>query len=165
MTYYFECITNYDRESLRAFAKYHYRHVAPAAPIFLLCLGVLFLVPGFLGIWGIWDISRGCGILRIAMGAVFLALGVNLFRGRFAASVQEEENRIRFFDDRVEYAGRQQQGYYTYDQVLRLGENNEYFFLYVGKNRALLVDKAGMTLGEPERLRQFLCQKVLPRVG
>ena len=110
------------------------------------------------------------GLTMTVAGAVLLVFGVNLLLGRFAAGVREsQDNRIRFFDDRVEYAGRQEQGFappsktarlqgrqtahpapdYTYSQVLRLGESREYFFLYVAKNRALVVEKARMSLGTP----------------
>lgn len=60
----------------------------------------------------------------------------------------------------MEYAGRQEQGFYTYSQVLRLGESREYFFLYVAKNRALVVEKARMSLGTPDQLRLFLQEKL-----
>ena len=143
MTYYFECVTSYNKESLRAFTRYHYRHVVPGLPILLL-----------------WLFQEG-GLTMTVAGAVLLVFGVNLLLGRFAAGVREsQDNRIRFFDDRVEYAGRQEQGFYTYSQVLRLGESREYFFLYVAKNRALVVEKARMSLGTPDQLRLFLQEKL-----
>lgn len=156
MTYYFEAVTTYDKRSLREFTKYHYRHVAPALPVLLLLLGAAALPLG---------IFQKGGLTMAVAGAVLLVFGANLLLGRFSAGAQDaQENRIRFFDDRVEYAGRQEQGYYTYSQVIRLRENSKYFFLYVAKNRALLVEKARMTLGSPEQLRLFLREK-LPQCG
>lgn len=160
-TYWFEAITHYDRNSYKEFAKYHYRHVAPGTPSFLLVVGVMTLCWGFLRLftapddWSFWPFMAG---------AVLLAIGRNLLMGRFGSNVKDpQDNRIRFFDGRVEYAGRQEQGFYTYDQVVRLRENQRYFFLYVAKNRAMMVDKAGMTLGAPDQLRAFLAQKTRPR--
>lgn len=152
MTYYFECVTRYDKRSLREFTKYHYRHVAPALPILLLFLGAAVFLLG---------LFQKDNLTMAVAGAVLLVFGVNLLLGRFSAGIREaQDNRIRFFDDRVEYTGRQEQGYYTYSQVIRLRENNEYFFLYVAKNRALLVEKARMTLGSPDQLRLFLQEKL-----
>ena len=89
-----------------------------------------------------------------------MAFGVNQLLGRFGGNVKETvENRMRFFDDRVEYAGQQTQGYYTYDQITCVGEDREYFYIYVQSNQALVVQKAGMTLGTPEQLEQFLDRK------
>ena len=152
MTYYFECVTSYNKESLRAFTRYHYRHVVLGLPILLLFLGAVFFLLG---------LFQEGGLSMTVAGAVLLVFGVNLLLGRFAAGVREsQDNRIRFFDDRVEYAGRQEQGFYTYSQVLRLGESREYFFLYVAKNRALVVEKARMSLGTPDQLRLFLQEKL-----
>jgi len=161
-TYYFEAITRYDKESYREYARYHYRHVAPGLPTLFTVLGGMLVPLGFLGICGLIEIN---GFLPLLVGTVFLAVGVNLFLGRFAAAnvPEPKENRTRFFDDRVEYAGQQEQGFYYYHQVVRLRENGEYFFLYVAKNRAMMVRKSGMTLGTPEQLRGFLHEKVRPQ--
>ena len=160
-TYWFEAITRYDEETYKEFAKYHYRHVAPGLPFFLTVVGTMAFSWGIIQLflepdsWSVWP---------CIVGAVFLAIGVNQLLGRFGSNVKDpQDNRIRFFDGRVEYAGRQEQGVYRYDQVVRIRENQRYFFLYVAKNRAIMVDKAGMTLGTPDQLRGFLAQKTRPQ--
>ena len=93
MTYYFECVTSYNKESLRAFTRYHYRHVVLGLPILLLFLGAVFFLLG---------LFQEGGLTMTVAGAVLLVFGVNLLLGRFAAGVREsQDNRIRFFDDRV----------------------------------------------------------------
>lgn len=154
MTYYFEAITTYDQRTLREFGRYHYRHVRPGGPILLLLLGVLALLLGILQ----------SDLVPMVTGAFAFAIAVSLLMGRFVGRVrQDQTRRIRFFDDRVEYAGEQDQGFYRYDQIIRLRENQGYFFLYVAKNRAILLDKSRMSLGTPDQLRLFLQQKVRPQ--
>ena len=161
-TYWFEGITRYDKSTYQEFAKYHYRHVAPGLPIFLTAAGTMALCWGLIQIflepdsWSVWPCIAG---------AVLLAFGVNQLLGRFAAaSIKEaKENRIRFFEDRVEYAWQQEQGFYYYHQIVRFRENQGYFFLYLSNNRAMMISKAGMTLGTPDQLRGFLHQKISPQ--
>ena len=86
-----------------------------------------------------------------------------LFRSQ--VNGQPLQNRLRFFEDRVEYAGPQSQGFYRYDQVTRVGEDPWYFFLYVSGNQALIIPKNGFTAGDPESFRQLLLAKFPPRQG
>ena len=87
MTYYFECVTSYNKESLRAFTRYHYRHVVLGLPILLLFLGAVFFLLG---------LFQEGGLTMTVAGAVLLVFGVNLLLGRFAAGVREsQDNRIR----------------------------------------------------------------------
>ena len=79
MTYYFECVTSYNKESLRAFTRYHYRHVVPGLPILLLFLGAVFFLLG---------LFQEGGLTMMVAGAVLLTFGVNLLLGRFAAGVR-----------------------------------------------------------------------------
>ncbi len=161
-TYYFESITCYNKDTYREFAKYHYRHVAPGQPIFLIVAGVMALSWGFIQLF---TEPEGWSFWPSLVGIVLLAFGVNQLLGRFGGNVKETvENRMRFFDDRVEYAGQQTQGFYYYGQIERFRENGEYFFLYVAKNRAMMVDKRRMTLGTADQLRGFLYQKITPQV-
>lgn len=164
-TYYFESISRYDKDTFKEFSKYHYRHVTPGGPGFLVVVGTMLTSLGFLGIMGAIDLNDLNDFWPLVVGIVFLAIGVNMFLGRFAAANIKEvkENRIRFFDDRIEYAGQQEQGFYYYNQIVRLRENQGYFFLYVAKNRAMMISKSGMTLGSPDQLRGFLYQKVTPQ--
>lgn len=155
MTYYLEGITTYDQRTLREFGKYHYRHVQPGAAVSLLLLGVLLFVAGLV---------QDGDLTLMVIGACALAIAVNLLLGRFVGRVKQgQARRIRFFDDRIEYAGEQDQGFYRYGQIIRLRENREYFFLYVAKNRAIILAKNGMTLGTPDQLRLFLQGKVRPQ--
>ena len=161
-TYYFEAVTRYDKDAYREFSKFHYRHVTPGLPIFLTVAGTMAASWGFIQLftspedWPWWP---------FIVGIVFLTFGVNQLLGRFgSAGIKDvKENRIRFFDDRIEYAGRQEQGFYYYNQIVRFRENAGYFFLYVAKNRAMMVSKAGMTLGTADQLRGFLHQKITPQ--
>ena len=162
--YHFEAVTLYDRETLRAFARAHYRGQHPVALVLLLVVGVV-LVLSALG-----SLVVGNGSLfawGLGMGAAFLWIDAMLFTGRVPARAAGLENRVayryRFHWDRVEYAGRQNQGFYFYDQFIRVVENRDYFFLYVAKNQALVIRKDGFTLGSPWQARQFFIQKVGPR--
>lgn len=162
--YHFEAVTPYHQETLRAFARAHYRGQHPAALVLLLVVGVV-LVLSALG-----SLAAGNGSLfawSLGIGAAFLWIDAMLFTGRVPSRTAGPESRMvcryRFYWDRVEYASRQSQGFYFYDQFLRVVENREYFFLYVARNQALVIRKDGFTLGDPWRARQFLIQKVGPR--
>lgn len=166
-TYYFECITAYDKEAVRHYTIYHYRHVDPRYPAGCIIFGILFLG---LTMWQFWE---GGGFLRFLFlfcGALLILIGGNLFSGNAGPKVPEGENgqpvvnRQRFFDDRLEYSGQQSQGFYQYSQIGRIGEDAGYFFLYVNSNQALILKKSGMTLGTAEQLRQFLMTKAPGRL-
>ena len=44
MDYYFEVITTYDKETIKHYTTYHYRHVDRRMPVGLILLGVFFLI-------------------------------------------------------------------------------------------------------------------------
>ena len=161
-TYHFEAVTAYDKEAIRHYTTYHYRHVDRRAPLSFLVLGGLFT-----GL-SAWRLLAGELLLPAVLGIFGLGLllaGIRMLSGRASIKVPDlgdgrpPVNRQRFFEDRLEYAGQQTQGYYTYDQITRVGEDREYFYIYVQSNQALVVQKAGMTLGTPEQLEQFLDRK------
>lgn len=166
-TYYFEAVTAYDKEAVRHYTTYHYRHVDRRAPLSFLVLGGLFA-----GL-SAWRFLAGELLLPTVLGILGLGLllaGVNMLSGKASVKVPDPvdgrplTNRHRFFEDRLEYAGQQSQGYYTYPQISRIGEDQAYFYIYVQNNQALVVQKSGMTLGAPEQLREFLRQKTRPGV-
>ena len=106
-------------------------------------------------------VAPGLPIFLTAAGTMALSWGfIQLFLEPDSWSVWP---CIRFFEDRVEYAGQQEQGFYYYHQIVRFRENQGYFFLYLSNNRAMMISKAGMTLGTPDQLRGFLHQKISPQ--
>jgi len=166
-TYYFECVTAYDKEAVRHYTTYHYRHVDRRFPVGCILLGILFLG---LALWQFLEGGRFLCFLFLFFGALLTMVGVNMFSGNASVKAPEGENgqpivnRQRFFDDRLEYAGQQAQGFYQYSQIDRIGEDAGYFFLYVNNNQALILKKSGMTLGTAEQLRQFLMTKAPGRL-
>lgn len=167
MEYYFEAVTAYDREAVRHYTIYHYRHVDRRGPLAYLVLGAL------LAGLSIWRFLAGELLLPTVLGALGLGLllaGINMLTGKAPVKVPDPVdgrplmNRQRFFEDRVEYAGPQSEGYHTYRQISRIGEDPAYFYIYVSGNQALVVQKSGMTLGTPDQLREFLRQKTGPGV-
>lgn len=167
MDYRFEAIVTYDKEAVKHYTTYHYRHVDRRMPVGYILGGGLLLLVG-LGVRTEWRVDIPFYLLLV-VGVLLIAIGGNMLAGRASIRVQTQaggqplQNRLRFFDDRVEYAGPQSQGYYRYDQVTRVGEDPAYFFLYVDSNKALLIQKNGFTLGTPDQLRQFLLAKIPPR--
>lgn len=167
MEYYFEAITTYDKEAVRHYTTYHYRHVDRRGPLAYLMLGGLFVC---LAAWRFWMGERPLPTVLGTFGLGLLLAGIQMLSGRASIKVPDlgdgrpPVNRQRFFEDRLEHAGAQAQGYYEYRQISRVGEDEGYFYLYIGKNQALVVQKSGMTLGAPEQLREFLRQKTGPGV-
>ena len=166
MDYYFEGVTPYDTQTLRDYAKFHYRHINLWLPLVFLAGGCFCLLSSlFTLVERPWESAT----FRLAAGVVLPAFAILLLTGRVAARVknapggQVAVNRYRFCEDRVEYASQQTQGFYFYHQFTRVYENRYYFFFYVAKNQALVLRKDGMTRGDPDQLRQFVWQKVGPR--
>ena len=167
MEHFFETVTPYDQKALRDFAKIHYRRTH------LVMLALLPLLGGLLLLVGVGSLllpfsELGAGAwLLVAAGGALLLLEGRLLTGRVAVRASTPEAvpvyRLRFYPDRVEYASRQTQGFYYYHQLIRALEGPEYFYLYTSREQALLVGKAGMTLGEPWQLREFLAQTLGPR--
>ena len=168
MDYYFEVITTYDKETVKHYTTYHYRHVDRRMPVGLILLGVFFLI---LMLSLFVEGERVLPYLSLFVGTIIIANGAMMLAGRASIKVPDQvngqplQNRLRFFEDRVEYAGPQSQGFYRYDQVPRVGEDPWYFVLYVSGNQALIIPKNGFTAGDPESFRQFLLAKVPPRQG
>ena len=168
MDYYFEVITTYDKETVKHYTTYHYRHVDRRMPVGLILLGVFFLI---LMLSLVVEGERVLPYLSLFVGTIAAAVGVMMLTGHATIKVPDQvngqplQNRLRFFEDRVEYAGPQSQGFYRYDQVTRVGEDTWYFFLYVSGNQALIIPKNGFTAGDPESFRQLLLTKVPPRQG
>lgn len=169
MDYLFEAIATYDKEAVRRYTTYHYRHVDRRMPGGYILGGGLCLLAA-LGVSTEWGGGYPMYLL-LAVGALLIIIGANMLAGRISAKVPEQadgrplQNRLRFFEDRFEYAGPQSQGYYRYDQVIRVGEDPGYFFLYIAKNQAVIAPKNGFTLGTPDQFRRFLLAKVPPRQG
>ena len=152
---------------MRHYTTYHYRHVARRGPLAYLVLGGLFVC---LAAWRFWMGERLLPTVLGTFGLGLLLAGIRMLSGRASIKVPDlgdgrpPVNRQRFFEDRLEHAGAQAQGYYEYRQISRVGEDEGYFYLYIGKNQALVVQKSGMTLGAPAQLREFLRQKTRPGV-
>ena len=136
MDYYFEVITTYDKETVKHYTTYHYRHVDRRMPVGLILLGVFFLI---LMLSLFVEGERVLPYLSLFVGTIITAIGVMMLTGQTSIKVP--------------------------DQVTRVGEDPWYFFLYVSGNQALIIPKNGFTAGDPESFRQLLLAKVPPRQG
>lgn len=169
MDYFFEVIVTYDKKAASHYTNYHYHYVDRKQPGSIMLTGIFCLIAGVIAL--VWGDGGYPMFLFLTVGVLLLVVGLRMFDGRTTIKLPNTpdgkplQNRLRFFDDRFEYAGPQSQGYYRYDQVVRVGEDEFYFFVYIAKNQAFIIPKNGFTMGAADSFRQFLLVKVPPRQG
>jgi hypothetical protein len=67
---------------------------------------------------------------------------------------------LSFYGDRVGSVTQQSQSTVFYGQVYEAYEVQDFFYIYLSRGRAFLVEKSGFTLGTPENFRRFLFEKL-----
>ena len=85
-TYHFEAVTAYDKEAIRHYTTYHYRHVDRRAPLSFLVLGGLFT-----GL-SAWRLLAGELLLPAVLGIFGLGLllaGINMLSGKTSVKVPD----------------------------------------------------------------------------
>lgn len=66
------------------------------------------------------------------------------------------ENTVTFLADKVEIATGQMEEFYFYGDLYKCYETEGYFYLYVRRGVAQILDKQKFTLGDPAQFRAFL---------
>ncbi len=69
-------------------------------------------------------------------------------------------NRFLFYQDCMENIDNQSRTVVFYNQFINAYETDEYFYLFIEKNRAFIIGKYGFTYNTPEEMRKLLTIKL-----
>ncbi len=69
-------------------------------------------------------------------------------------------NRFLFYQDCMENIDNQSRTVVFYNQFINAYETDEYFYLFIEKNRAFIIGKYGFTYNTPEEMRKLLAIKL-----
>lgn len=157
--------TTYTKENFIEFQKYHYFHHLKIARIMFSLLGIFFCIISIVGItWEDYIFS----IIELLLG-IFLLLEFNtpLLPTLQAKHILKSdsmiigmENAITFHKDMIEAVNSRSTSKLPYEEIYCYSENKNFFYIYLNKMSAILVDKKGMTKGTVEELSTLLQEKL-----
>ena len=71
----------------------------------------------------------------------------------------EEEFEFIFYDEIIVVKKNQEEERIKYRKICKVFENRGYFYLYVNKNDALILNKKGFSYGNVEKFKEFVLKK------
>lgn len=161
----FSVRTAYDKEAYMAYAKYSFKvksrildWFTQIGGILLIGMSVLYYVQG--------DRSIRDAVMGVLLGIVLL------FAFKFIslkmASVMLKRDKMngdnvaeyQFFDDRVEIEDKLAKGTIYYNQFVKLGEMDQYFYLFINDQLGYIINKNGFYKGYPDHFEAFIKQKM-----
>lgn len=157
----FRCHTDYDEDAVKHFVSYHMKHR---------CYGMLIgysmaaLAIILFAVFSNIDI-----VIRILL--VLIALLVFFWEIRLPKKLQKDQEAVfkktihkfndyafRMKDFRV--LGMQASSVYPYFQIIHVGEDSEYFFLYFGDGSAYYVSKEKLLPKDEDAFRKFINERI-----
>ena len=164
----FEIHTTYDYRTSKAYVTMHYTTQVKTLTFLRISgiIGILFplavrlctpllpegLLPVFLPGLLFWT---GCFLLAFAFISPRLsARTMNGKHGKTPAS-----NIVNLYDDHITCIQDKREVSLKYNQVVQIFEDAGFFYLYIDRDAAYILDKSGFTMGTPDELRKFLHEK------
>lgn len=159
--------TIYTKENFREFQKYHYFHSIKIARILFTLFGLFFVVVGVLGLL-YQDYPFGC--IELLLGILLIiefntAIIPNMQTKRILKTdsmILGLKNDFTFYEDCLEVVNSRSTTKIPYEELYSYHESDTYFYLYLNKISAFLVDKNGIEEGKEQALKHLLeekCQK------
>lgn len=161
----FEVQNIYTERSFREFANFHCKRIQGIG--YLKYLGLLILAYTIYAYVKEGNFTLVSFLLNpsiwFALIFMFMPYKIteNSARHLYASCVKNQglENTVTFFPERVEIVSAQISESYFYGDLHKCYETNEYFYLYVRKGVAQILEKSRFTMGDPGAFRAFLQQE------
>lgn len=158
----FENVTEYDDQEIKKFMKFNEKINQPYAK-YLLVVCVLFMIIAIMNI--VFRNWKGL----IAQFVLFGILYLYYFRVKPKQNQEQNKKMIhnqytfRFYDRflKVKEARAQDEKLFNYIEISRIYETKENFYLYVGDNCSLLINKTNFTIGNLSDFREFIKRKCI----
>ncbi len=157
--------TIYTKENFIEFQKYHYFHHIKIARIIFSLFGIFFCILSIVGItWEDYTFS----IIELVFG-VFLLLEFNtplmpILQAKHILKSDSMliglENSITFHKDMIEVVNSRSTSKIPYEEIYCYSEHKNFFYIYLNKMSAILVDKNGVMQGKVEELSTLLQEKL-----
>ena len=143
-----------NKEAARAFTKYHYKHSF-----------ISVFIGAFVGFsifcWGEWQ-----SVIIFAFALLLFYLLLQLLQSillprQFLKDINPKAGTATLFlyDDKAADQDNLSKCEMNYENFVKLVETEEYFFLYVQKNQAYILDKRSFTHGNPAEFAAFISEK------
>lgn len=168
MEIYAKC--KFDYESIRALTYASmYRRVKPkTAFITTMIMGAIILgLETFNGIcWGVEAVSIISVMIVIVLVGLtcFMYLGFPKIQYKALGKMKNVENEYIFCDEVIKVSSRSEEykgeGEHKYSMIPKVTETSKYLLIYQSKNQAFLVEKATITNGTIDDIREKLIQYV-----
>ncbi len=153
--------TEYSEAAVRSFVSYHFgRRKMPTLIIYTVVALVFILFAAFSNM----DVVMR--VLMAALGIIILGwecmMPNKLKKAQMALlkSSQNKYNEYYFHKKDFRITGMQSSALHPYFQIIYLGENKEYFFLYFGEQTAYFVSKEGFTNTDADSFRDFIRERI-----
>ena len=154
-------VQKYTKELCRNFGAVAQRFASRKASfLFVMILFSLMSAVNFvLGsvVWGFFLVIWAMAFLFLMLFAPELN-GMKIYRA-LSTTLCTDGLSVAFFDDRFEERSAVSAASYLYEAIVRIAETNTVYFLYTGKNMAILIDKRAFTKGDAESFSAFISQK------
>ncbi len=152
---------SYSKEEIRDFYKFHITTKGNARLIYNL-MALLFAVLG-IGVLLIFK-DRLFSLLLLATSVVVLIIypvQLNKTINKIVYSTySRDKQQIDFYEEYIETKIESESKKYTWDQITEVNETSKYFYFYLGKNNALIVNKNNLNeLSKNELVKLIKCKK------
>lgn len=141
------------------FFKMYYKEKTRTLTFITTVIGACLAVTGF------WSYMNGVSIITcavlIAGGAMLMIYPRFVYRRPYSAAKDNViTTTFEFYDDRMVEINDSTREEYAYSQLQKVWETENYFYIYHTPENASVVDKKGIKLGTPEKLKALLSSKV-----
>lgn len=157
--------TIYTKEKFLNFQKYHYFHQIKIIRIIFSLFGIFFLILSILGftwkdyIFSFIELFFGLFLLIEFNTPIIPILQANIIL-KSDSMIIGMENTFVFYDQYIEVVNSRSTSKIPYEEIYCYKENKDFFYIYLNKMSALLVEKEGITEGSLEELSKLLQQKI-----
>lgn len=157
--------TVYTKENFLEFQKYHYFHHMKIARILFSLFGILLLM---ISISGFLYEDYVFAIVELILGSfLLLEFNTSLMPILQAKHILKSdsmligmENMILFHEEFIEVTNPRSTSKIPYEELYCFSEHQDFFYIYLNKISAILIDKKGMIEGTIEELSQLLKENI-----
>ena len=72
---------------------------------------------------------------------------------------KQKEYTFTFYEDKIHIHDDKEEQYIQYNQIYKVFETNEYFYMYIDKTHSLMLSKSGFVVGNSEDFAVFMKEK------
>lgn len=156
-------ITKYSKKVYDEFLKFHTKKYFGK---YIICTGIVVAALIYMAIFNAINKKWTTMYVMIIIGIVFIIY--RIYSQKMIVKNENKSNKIKneevfefnFYNDYIIIKKEEEQEKITYKGLYKLFETDDYFYLYINRDNAFLLNKKGFEIGEVNKFKEFILKRI-----